>query len=638
MEALGIPSFIAIPAPKAPEMVSANLTPSASSSTNPRSGATTPSFNLGRPTAIASNMNASLSSNPTSISPQVPVNGEFPVRRSVFQRPELQSYIGSPLTEFPVQKAPFPEPNYQAVPLERQPSTAERWNLTLERAIKGIVSIKATTLRSFDTESAGSYTATGFIVDKTRGIILSNRHVVNPSPTTSTAVFGNYEEVPLEPVYYDPVHDFGFFRYDPKKIKFADVEEIELYPAGAKVGLDIKVCGNDAGEKLSILGSTLARLDRGAPYYGEDAYNDFNTFYYQAASGTSGGSSGSPVLDIHGRAVALNAGGSQKSASSFYLPLDRVVRALKLVQEGKPVPRGTLQTEFVHSSYDDLKRLGLPQEAERECRERNKDCTGLLSISSVLPEGPGSEAGLEVGDILLECYHPAFGRRYITSFISLWEIIDETTGESIELTFYRGKQRRVVRIKVEDLHSITPNSFLEIGEAVVHQLSYQLARSHHLPCKGLFVATSGMFNWSNTTRNFIVTQLDGQQIDSLETFIQVVRTITDGKRVGFRYLNLGGWEEEFGIVEIDHHFFPMALFQRENGGWHRQVLTPERNVEGKEPAHHDLDTHDNWSEQLRKSLVMIQCRLPYSINVRYLFDLANLRDILHRLRTLAWVS
>ena len=624
MDAQQKPSFIAIPhKPKDKEIFATvtphSLTPMSSSPTDLRSGANTPSYN--RAISGSSN-NLHLASSPAPpvlnpASPQYLPNGaDFPVRRSILHPPERPSYFGAGPTDLLFQKQPVADYAPPSVSLERQLSTAERWNVTLERAIKGIVSIKATTLRSFDTESAGSYTATGFIVDRTRGIILSNRHVVNPSPTTSTAVFGNYEEVTLEPVYYDPVHDFGFFKYDPEKIKFSEVEEIELYPQGAKVGLDIKVCGNDAGEKLSILGSTLARLDRAAPYYGDDAYNDFNTFYYQAASGTSGGSSGSPVLDIHGRAVALNAGGSRKSASSFYLPLDRVVRALKLIQEGKQVPRGSLQTEFVHSSYDELKRLGLPQEVERECRGRNKESHGLLSITSILPEGPGSVAGLEVGDMLVECYHPRFGRRHITNFYGLWEIIDETVDEEIELTFYRGQERRVVNVKVQDLHSITPNTFLEIGESVIHRLSYQLARSHHLPCKGLYVATSGMFNWSNTTRNFIVTQLDGKEVDSLGNFIDIVSTIQDGKRVGFRYLNLGGWEEEFGIVEIDHHFFAMAQFTRNGGVWDRKIITPKPVVEEPAPKTVQPEMNETWSENLRKSLVMVQCRLPYSINVR----------------------
>lgn len=401
--------------------------------------------------------------------------------------------------------------NHSAISTVSQ-SDKETWDRTIARVINGIVSIKATTTRPFDTESAGDYTATGFVISKKHGLILSNRHVVSPAPITSVAVFVNYEEIPCYPVYRDPIHDFGVFRYDPEKLKHINVEEIELRPDLARVGEDIKVVGNDAGEKLSILGSTLARLDRHAPSYGVDSYNDFNTFYMQAASGTSGGSSGSPVLNIHGQAIALNAGGSNSSQSSFYLPLDRVVRAVDKIKRGEKVSRGTLQTEFLHTSYDELRRLGLKEEVEEECRIRNTSATGLLSVVRVLKGGPASSEGksvevkegevipegvtrvpgLEPGDILFTC-----NGQHITNFIGLWSIIDDSIGKEIVLDIFRsGKEGKSgprgklqVVCTVQDLHSITPNRFLEIGGAVIHDLSYQVGRSHSVQLgTGVFCA------------------------------------------------------------------------------------------------------------------------------------------------------
>ncbi len=195
--------------------------------------------------------------------------------------------------------------------------------------------------------------------------------------------------------------------------------------------LTLNQIGNDSGERLSILSGTLARLDREAPFYGNGKYNDWNTFYYQAASMTSGGSSGSPVIDILGNAVALNAGGSTRSASSYFLPLDRVSRALELIQTGQHVTRGTLQTIFRFTSYDELRRLGIDQNTESELRKEFSESSGLLKASNIVPGGPVDKI-MASGDILLK-----INDKWIMNFLQLENVLDSFIGETIKIHVQR---------------------------------------------------------------------------------------------------------------------------------------------------------------------------------------------------------
>ncbi|MEZ5500338.1 MAG: PDZ domain-containing protein [Steroidobacteraceae bacterium] len=487
------------------------------------------------------------------------------------------------------------------------------WARTLTRIAQSVVSIKVDQTRAFDTEWNSSAQATGFVVDAARGLILTNRHVVTPGPVTAEAIFLNREEVQLRAVYRDPVHDFGIYRYDPAKLRFIHPESLPLYPEGARIGREIRVIGNNAGEQLSILAGTLARLDRDAPDYGIGKYNDFNTFYLQAASGTSGGSSGSPVVDIQGRVIALNAGGATGAASSFYLPLDRVKRALELIQAGEPVPRGTLQARFAYTPYDELKRLGLDGRTEAAVRNAFPAVTGMLVVAEVQPGSP-AEKVLQPGDVLIKV-----NERYITQFEPLADILDGSVGKPVQVLIERGGRVVDAAITVSDLHGITPDEYLEVGDGIVHTLSYQQARHFNLPVAGVYVANPGyIFGAAGVPRGAVIRALDGTQVPGLDAFVEAVSKLGQGERALVRYSTIDDPASiQVASLRMDWRWFATRRCHRDDatGLWPCTDLAAPADKAGV--ASGGSTTFPKYTDakltRIAPSLVGVTFDMPYSI-------------------------
>ncbi|MBV8743295.1 MAG: trypsin-like peptidase domain-containing protein [Sinobacteraceae bacterium] len=523
-----------------------------------------------------------------------------------------------PSAPLPVQPQPAPPPAaaqqdaqmaQNAAAIEENPD----WAVTLERIASSVVSIDVDATRAFDTEWNTTAQATGFVVDAERGLILTNRHVVTPGPVSSEATFLNREEVQLYPVYRDPVHDFGFYHYDPAKLHFIKPKALPLYPEGAQIGREIRVVGNNAGEQLSILAGTLARLDRDAPEYGLTKYNDFNTFYLQAASGTSGGSSGSPVIDIRGRVVALNAGGANGNASSFYLPLGRVRRALELIQQGKPVARGTLYTVFNYTPYDELKRLGLNGTTEAAVRKNYPQYTGMLVVSEVLPGSP-SENVLQPGDVLIKV-----NNRYVTQFEPLDELVDANVGGQLQLELERGGKPVSAKLPVGDLHAITPSAYAEFGDAVLNNLSYQQARHFNVPTRGVYVANPGyVFGAAGIPRGAVITRMDFEPIATLADAEEHIAQLGDGDRTAVRYITIDDPNgSQLRSVRMDRRWFPAHHCERDDreGIWDCKDLPA-----GPAPKPIKVSAtafpkyKDPRLDALAPSLAMVTFDMPYSIS------------------------
>ncbi|KAI7356073.1 Pro-apoptotic serine [Hortaea werneckii] len=470
-------------------------------------------------------------------------------------------------------------PNGQGTPQEvieeeaELPHTAAsaesaEWQATIEKVVRNVVSIHFCQTCAFDTDPAIASEATGFVVDAKRGYILTNRHVVGSGPFWGYCIFDNHEETDVYPVYRDPVHDFGILRFDPTKIRYLKLDELELRPDAARVGTEIRVVGNDAGEKLSILQGVISRLDRNAPEYGE-GYSDFNTNYIQAAAAASGGSSGSPVVNIDGYAVALQAGGrADGAATDYFLPLDRPLRALQRIREGTDVPRGTIQTQWLIKAFDECRRLGLSPEWEGEVRKKFPKETGMLVAEVVLPKGPAHEK-LEEGDVLVKV-----NGELLTQFAKLDDVLDSSVGGKVNLLVQRGGEDIEVELDVGDLHAITPDRFVSVAGAAFHNLSYQQARLFAVALEGNGVyccEASGSFRFEGTENGWLVQTVDHKPTPDLDTFIEVMKGVPDRSRVVVTYKHLRDMHTlNTSIMLVDRHWHKhmrLAIRNDETGLW-----------------------------------------------------------------------
>lgn len=496
----------------------------------------------------------------------------------------------------------------------RAQSSAE-WSAVIASTVPSVVSLQISYVRDFVESSQGVSSATGFVVDAERGIILTNRHVVGSGPISMTATFQNLERIDVVPLYRDPVHDFGFLRYNPQDLKRNRPKSLPLNAAGARVGTDVRVIGSDGGEQLSILAGTIARVDRAAPNYGRYGHNDFNTFYLQAASSTSGGSSGSPVLNSEGDVIALNAAANSGTASSFFLPLDRIIYALEKLRVGNKVERGTLQTVFEQRPFRLLSRFGLSEQVMAEYQRKFPASNGMLIVRQVLPGGVAYGSLLE-GDILL-----SIDGKPVAEFIRLAEIMDGSVGRDVDVEVFRQGQEIGSTILVQDMDALQPDRLLEVGGAVLHDLSVQRARGMNRPQFGVIVAKPGYeFSRAGVQRGSVITELNGMQVNTLDDVIAQLQSGASDWRL--RFVVPGReFTSSVATVKINDKWFGSQLCNRRDDArfWQCDQFTLA-DTPSETEALEDVvlpGYKDNRIQLVAPSLVRLSFDIPYAIDNVY---------------------
>jgi S1-C subfamily serine protease len=146
----------------------------------------------------------------------------------------------------------------------------------------------------------------------------------------------------------------------------------------------------------------------------------------------------------------------------------------------------------------------------------------MLTVEQVIPESPAA-GKLQPGDILLR-----INGELVTEFVPLAAMLDDHVGRGIEIEVERGGKSLTHSIVVTDLHAITPAEYLEFGDAIVNNLSYQQARHYNLPVQGAYVANPGyLLSKAAVPRGAVITRLGKLDIANIDDLEKALATLAN---------------------------------------------------------------------------------------------------------------
>lgn len=105
-----------------------------------------------------------------------PITNDRPMKQLKPETLDVIDSEGSP-EDGPMQRIDSDGDESRLLPLAPATADTAEWQATIEKVVRNVVSIHFCQVAPFDTDSADSSEATGFVVDAEKGYILTNRYV-----------------------------------------------------------------------------------------------------------------------------------------------------------------------------------------------------------------------------------------------------------------------------------------------------------------------------------------------------------------------------------------------------------------------------------------------------------------------------
>jgi serine protease Do len=242
--------------------------------------------------------------------------------------------------------------------------------------------------------SFGSSFGSGVIIDKARGYVVTNGHVVDGADEIQVRV-GRGREYTARLVGADAKTDLAVLQVNAPletEAVWADIEKLDIGDWVLAIGSPFRL------ERSVTVGIVSAIGRRNLRIFGESGdYEDF----IQTDAAINPGNSGGPLVDLRGRVVGINtaifspSSGSESDGQGGNVGIGFAISAAlarqvadQIIRNGRVV-RGYIGVALNEVTPDLARQLELPEPR------------GAV-VLDVVPDSPADQAGLRRGDVIVE--------------------------------------------------------------------------------------------------------------------------------------------------------------------------------------------------------------------------------------------
>ena len=430
----------------------------------------------------------------------------------------------------------------------------------IDKAKKAVVTIHGNaSLKAYE-PIEGAWTGTGFIVNKNKGLILTNAHI------TERATIGTYHlffhdgtRADARVLYYDPWLDYAFLQIAPEVIP-ADATEIKFSVKDPTTDQPAFVIGNNEGKSFSIHTGNISSIYRIAGAMPQHSIN--------LSLNTKGGSSGSPILNEKGEAIALNYGVSETFGIGLHPSYLRY--ALRFIEAGKmPVRKHIGVIAGSYSLNEGVQYRHFPQEKIKGYNKKfPSSLSHALQVSNTL-QGSPAEGKLLPGDIIWAINGQELG----PNLVDLDMAMNTCQAPSMCLTICRNGVWSDIEIALYSPEAHKIQRMVSFGGALFFEMDDFYSDKIGAPAKTLTfvnVQSSTSFDkliyYGSRSRRFALKMeaLNESPVTNLDQLIAAIPQLVGKKYFTIDYVNYIPVGVGFGWTTVSQHLHKEDVAYDEN--------------------------------------------------------------------------